>query len=130
MNRLRGLLWFLLVPYFAVAKLNWPSWVGDRTSANRTNAQLILALILVSPVLYLLAWSGRLSDGLPKTHPFVFAVLLFVPVWLLVVAWLQSDRESAYRSDYLMMGRTTRLAFGVTTAALVAAGWWLTIPPT
>lgn len=126
---LRGLLWFLLVPYFAVANLNWPAWFGDRPSANRTNAQLALTLIVVSPVLYVLAWTGRLRSGLPRTHPLIFAVLLFVPVWLLLSAWLRSGREAEYRADYVAMGRSARLAFGVATVALVAVGWWLTIPP-
>jgi hypothetical protein len=131
MNRLfRGLPWFLLVPYFAVANLNLSPWFGgSRENANRTNAQLTVALILVSPVLYVLAWAGHVSDRFPKTHPFIFAVLLFVPLWLVVSAWLTSDREAEYRMDYMAMSRPARLAFGVATAALVGVGWWLTIPP-
>ena len=96
MDRLfRRLLWFVLVPYFAVANMNVSPWFGgSRESANRTNAQLTVALILVSPVLYVLAGLAA-NEWAAQGHPFIFAALLFVPMWLLVSAWLKrSDREA------------------------------------
>ena len=96
MRRLFGpLLWFLLVPYFAVGGLNVRPWVGEsREAANRANAQLILALILVWPLILISPKAGRLAEA-TRLHPYVFASLLLMPAWWFVSSWLNGNRERA-----------------------------------
>src|SRR5206468_9468452 len=73
-RRMRGaretLPWFLLVPYFAVFSLNVMPWLGEeRRSANRTNAQLALALVFASIALPLLKAVGVTGGSIVRTHP-------------------------------------------------------------
>ena len=127
MTRLFGSLrWFLLVPYFAVAALNVPPWIGEtRKSANRTNAQLTLALLIISPALFALAGTGRLIEGFPRERPYLFSFALLLPALLFVNRWLRSDREAKYQSDYAAMPRSVRVGFGLGTLALFCAAFWL-----
>jgi hypothetical protein len=110
-------LWFLLVPYFAVVRLNVPAGIGgSREFTNRTNAQLILALILVWPLISLSPRAGRLGEAI-HLHPYIFSFLLVMPAWWLVSAWLTGARERRYAAAYNSLPRWRRLAFGLSTAA-------------
>jgi hypothetical protein len=127
---IRPLLWFVLVPYFAVLRLNAPAGIGEsRAHTNRTNAQLVLALILISPVLFALAATGSLKRGLPQSHPYIFALIVFLPAALGVGFWLKGDREALYRREYGRLPVAARAIFGLTTAALVVAGFIAFIVP-
>jgi len=131
MNSLfRSLLWLLLVPYFAVQRLNVPAGIGgSRERTNRTNAQLVLGVILVSPILFALASTGYLGHALPRTHPYIFALIVFLPAVFFVGAWLKGDREEAYQRKYAQLTPAVRLAFGLTTAGLITAGFVAFIVP-
>lgn len=124
MNRFyRTFLWFLLVPYFAVASLNVAPWIGEtRQDANRTNAQCILGLIFVSPIFFALSATGYVQHGLIRDHPIIFAIILYVPAVLLIGAWLKGDREREYRRKYTELPLVVRVAFGLATGALIVAG--------
>ena len=125
-----SLLWFLLVPYFAVQRLNAPPGIGrSRVFTNRTNAQVILGLILVSPILFALASTGYLKQGFPRTNPYVFALVVYVPAIVFVSAWLKGEREAAYRRKYRELSPPLRAAFGLTTVALIVAGVIVFIVP-
>ena len=122
--------WFLLVPYFAVASLNAPPWPGEsRKSANRTNAQLALVLIMMSPIFFTLAGTGLLSGRIPRQHPFLFSLAVMLPVWALVSIWLKSEREAQYNHDYAAMSQLRRSIFGLGTAAFLITGFFLFIVP-
>jgi hypothetical protein len=115
------LLWFLLVPYFAVGGLNVPPWIGEsRESANRTNAQLILALILVWPLLLISPREGWLADA-TRIHPYVLAAIVLMPAWWFISAWLKGDRERQYAAAYRSLPRWQRIAFGLSTATFIMA---------
>jgi uncharacterized membrane protein YfcA len=119
----RAPIWLLLVPYFAIASLNAPPWIGEtRQHANRTNAQLTLALILVSPVVFAVAATGYLQRGLPRDHPTIFALIVYLPAVLFIGAWLKGDREANYRREYAQLPLIVRTGFGLATAALMVAG--------
>lgn len=123
MGRLiQPVLWFLLVPYFAVLRLNVPAGIGgSREFTNRTNAQLLLALILVWPLILLSPRRGRLGEAI-HLHPYIFAFLLMMPAWWLVSAWLTGDRERWYAAAYNSLPRWRRIAFGLSTAvAMIVA---------
>jgi|GEM_PF-4062880 len=131
MKRICGpLLWFLLVPYFTVRGLNVPAGIGgSREFTNRINAQLILTLILVAPIIYGLAAMGYLQAALPTYHPYVFAFVIYVPVHVLVGAWLKADREAGYRRKYTHLSFPARTAFGLTTVGLLVAGFVALVIP-
>jgi hypothetical protein len=131
MNRVsRALLWLLLVPYFAVASMNAPAWIGEtRRDTNRANAQLILALICASPVLFVLSAMGYLQDGPIQDHPTIFALIVCVSTLLIIRAWLKGDRETEYRHEYTQLSLGVRLAFGFATGALIVAGCMVFIIP-
>jgi hypothetical protein len=119
MRRLFPLLWFLLVPYFAVGGLNVRPWIGEsRESANRTNAQLILALILVCPLILISPRAGWLAEA-TRIHPRIFALLLLIPAWWFVSAWLKGERERQYEAAYRSLPRWQRFAFGLSTPTLL-----------
>jgi hypothetical protein len=125
MRRPVPLLWFLLVPYFAVGRLNVRPWIGEsRKNANRTNAQLILALILVWPLLLMSPRAGRLAEA-TRIHPYIFALLLLMPAWWFVSAWLKGDRERQYAAAYRSLPRWQHFAFGLSTATLMVVALML-----
>jgi hypothetical protein len=122
--------WFLLVPYFAVASLNVPAGVGgDRNATNRTNAQAILSLILISVLLFSLAGAGALNEGPIRRHPYLFGLALVVPTWLLVRQWLNPQREADYRRTYETMTLRSRAGFGLITATAIVVGWAIFMSP-
>jgi hypothetical protein len=126
MRRLSLLLWFLLVPYFAVLRLNVPAGIGlSREFTNRSNARLILALILVCPLILLSPKTGPLADAI-QAHVYIFAFLVLVPAWWLVSAWLKGDRERRYAAAYRSLSQWQRFAFGLTTPALLVTALVLT----
>jgi uncharacterized membrane protein YfcA len=131
MNRLsRVALWLLLVPYFAVASMNAPAWIGEtRRDTNRANAQLILALICVSPILFFLSAAGYLQRSPVRNHPAIFGLIVCVSALLIIKAWLRGDRETEYRREYRELSVAVRLAFGFATAALIVAGFMVFIIP-
>jgi len=115
----RSFLWFLLVPYFAVENLNVRPWFGEsRAFANQTNAQLIVALILVWPLILVAPDNGWLG-GQIRDHPRIFAVVVTVPALGLVNAWIRGDRKRKYSAAYTTMPRRQRMAFGLSTAILM-----------
>jgi hypothetical protein len=116
--------WLLLVPYFAVASLNAPAGIGgNRRETNRTNAQLLLALILLQPVI---ALSPKgLVHGMPKWQLMVLAGLLLLPTWQWVSYWLSGEREADYRRRYKLLSWGQRAAVTMGTVALSVAVWIL-----
>lgn len=119
------MLWFLLVPYFAVLRLNVPAGVGgSRKFTNRTNAQLILALILVWPPILMSPGTGWLAEA-TRIHPRIFAFLLLMPVWWFVSAWVKGDRERQYAAAYRSLPRWQRFAFGLSTPTLMVVALML-----
>ena len=126
MERLLGpIIWVLLVPYFAVASLNLRSPVGaSRASANRTNAQLTVALILTSFEIALLAAGGLSRGRLWETYRYIICGLLLILPWIAVARWLGKENEADYRNLYQLMPVGVRLGFGIASAAFVAACWW------
>jgi uncharacterized membrane protein YfcA len=119
---MQPLLWFLLVPYFAVLKLNVPAGIGgSREFTNRGNAQLTLALILVWPLILLAPTTGRLGEAI-HAHPYIFAVPLLAASWWLVAAWMTGDRERRYAATYNSLPRWRRFAFGLTIPAAMIVG--------
>ena len=126
MRRLSLLLWFLLVPYFAVLRLNVPAGIGlSREFTNRSNAQLILALILVWPLILLSPRTGRLGDVI-HAHLYIFAFLVVMPAWWLVSAWLKGDRERQYAAAYRSLSQWQRFVLGLTTPTLLVVALVLT----
>jgi hypothetical protein len=109
----------LLVPYFAVRCLNVRPWIGEsRENANRTNAQLTLAFILVWPLILVSPKAGWLAEA-TRIHSYVFAFLLLMPAWWLVSTWVKGDREREYAAGYGSMPRWRRFAFGLSTLTLM-----------
>ena len=127
MERLvRPVLWLLLVPYFAVASLNVLPWIGEsRESANRSNAQLTVAFIVVSFEIALLALAGLSRGEIWDKHLYIVVGLMFVPPWIAVARWLSKARESDYRKLYRRMSVGARCAFGIAAAIFVIACWWV-----
>jgi hypothetical protein len=110
----RPLMWFWLVPYFAVGRVYARPWFGESAEfARRTNAQLALALILIWPLIFILPRTGWLAD-----HPKAVG-LLIVPALLFVRAWMKGEREQKYLALYRSMPRLRRIAFGLSTATLM-----------
>jgi quinol-cytochrome oxidoreductase complex cytochrome b subunit len=126
MNRLlQTLIWFLLVPYFAVASLNVRPWVGEsRANANRTNAQLAIAIIFASAVLGVLGLTG-FSGDLDGISPFLIGLACIVPPMIVVSLLLDAERERHYREVYRTMPARQRAAFGLATLAFVVVMLWL-----
>jgi hypothetical protein len=131
MNRpSRTLIWLLLVPYFAVASINAPAWMGEtRRETNRANAQLILALICYSPILFAACATGYAQRGVIGDHPTIFALITFAPTVLLVSVWLKGPRETGYRQEYMQLPLTVRFAFGIATGTLMVAGFMAFVVP-
>jgi hypothetical protein len=131
MNRTsRALIWLLLVPYFAVGSIGAPAWIGEtRRETNRANAQLILALICYSPILFAVCAAGCAQHGVIGDHPTIFALITFVPTFLLVSAWLKGERETEYRREYMQLPLAVRFAFGLATGVLVVAGFIAFVVP-
>ena len=120
------LIWFWLVPYFAVLRLNVPAGIGlSREFTNRSNAQLILALILLWPLILLAPRTGPLGDSI-RAHTYIFALLAVMPAWWIVSTWLKGDRERKYAAAYQALPRWRRIAFGLTTLALMVSALMIT----
>lgn len=126
MTRLsRGLMWLLLVPYFAVASLNVPPWIGERReSANRTNAQLVLSLVFAFTVLNLLSLTGTLHQ-FGNVSPMWIGLATVVPPMIAISLLLNRERERHYRALYRSMPTWERVAFGSTTLGFALLMIWL-----
>jgi hypothetical protein len=108
------LLWFFLAPYFFVGGLNVRPWFGgSRQSANRTNAQLALSLILIWPLIFAVPRTGWLAE-----HPKVVGLLILPALWF-VSAWMKGGREQRYLAAYRSMPRRRKIAFGLSTATFM-----------
>lgn len=118
-------MWFLLVPYFAVASLNVLPWIGEtRENANRTNAQLTIALIFASAVFGILGVTGA-AHRLHGARPIWVGVACIVPPMVAISLFFNREREHQYRTAYKTMPTWERGAFGLGTLAFVAAMFWL-----
>jgi hypothetical protein len=116
----RFFLWFLLVPYFAVRSLNVRPWfAGQREVANRTNAQLAVALIFSAIFLGVLSISGE-GHLLDHVSPYLFGIAAVVPPMAATAMLLNRHREKEYWSAYKSMPEWKRGAFGLGTLAFVA----------
>jgi hypothetical protein len=128
MKRLSQAVWFLLVPYFAIARLNVTPWNGEtRQSFNRSNAQAVLALIIVWPLMFVLPTAdqfGELTRNHPKVFAYVVASLVFAPAWFFVSMWLRGDRERYYASLYNSMPLWKRRVYGIATFGLAVLVLW------
>ena len=123
----RALLWFLLVPYFAVRSLNVLPWIGEsRDSANRTNAQLTVALIFASSILGILGFTGA-YQGLRDMPPILIGLLCFVPPMIAITVLFDRDREKRYWTAYKAMPVQQRSMFGAATLIFVLVMLWLAI---
>jgi hypothetical protein len=115
----RSLRWFLLVPYFAVGSIPARPWFGGSPEfSRRINAQLILTVILVWPLILIAPTEGRVGEAI-KTQTYFFAGVVMVPTWWFVSRWLKGNRESQYAAVYRTLPRWQRIAFGVTTPTLM-----------
>jgi cytochrome bd-type quinol oxidase subunit 2 len=124
----RFLGWFLLVPYFAVKSLNVPPWIGeDRENANRTNAQLTIALIISFVGFGLLVMAGK-DDLIDRVPSWLFGIIGIVPTMLVTAVVLNRDREQRLGTAYRSMPRWERMAFGLSTLALVSVMFWVAMP--
>jgi hypothetical protein len=118
--------WFLLVPYFAVLSLNIAPWIGERRhDANRTNAQLTLALLFASIALPLLSVVGITGGPIGRAHPFLLGVALIVPPMAAISLWLNRTKEAAYQEDFRSMALPLRAAFGLSTVTVASVCLWL-----
>lgn len=118
--------WFLLVPHFAILSLNAAPWIGERRyDANRTNAQLALALLFASIALPLLSIVGITGGPIGKAHPFLLGIALTVPPMIAISLWLNRAREAAYHRDFRSMSLPVRAVFGLSTMTLAAVCLWL-----
>lgn len=111
--------WFLLVPYFAVRSLNVRPWFGEdaRETANRTNAQGIIALMIAFAALDLLeaVGGGRLLDGVPAA---AIGFCTVVPGMVATAMILRREREKRYWAEYKIMPEWRRCVFGVGGSAI------------
>lgn len=122
------LLWFLLVPYFFVGGLNVRPWFGEsRQSANRTNAQLIVVLILAWP-LFLLFSATETVKNANSAALYIFGIIVLMPTWWLVSAWLKGERERRYADSYEALSNRQRIAFGISTPILMMASVMIIAP--
>lgn len=120
------LIWLLLVPYFAVASIGAPAWIGEtEQDTNRANAQLTVALMLTSFEIALLAIAGLSRGELWNDHLTLVCAALFVPTWIFVARWVSKSREADYRRHYRGMSVGARLMFGFFAAIFVSACWWV-----
>lgn len=125
MDRLsRALVWLLLVPYFAVASLNVPPWIGERREdANRTNAQLAISLVFAFTVLGVLSVSGVLHR-LNTLSPVWIGLVTVVPPMAVMSFLLNREREHHYRALYRSMPKWQRMGFGLTTLVFTSVMIW------
>jgi hypothetical protein len=115
----KSLQWFLLVPYFAVGSIPARPWFGGSPEfSRRINAQLILTLILIWPLILLAPTEGRVGEAI-KAQTYIFAGLVMVPTWWFVSRWLKGNRERQYAAGYRALPRWQRIAFGLTTPTLM-----------
>jgi hypothetical protein len=113
------LLWFILIPYFFVGGLNARPWFSEsREFANRTNAQLTLALILIWPLILLSPRAGPVKDAIDAYLYLIAGLILILALWL-VSAWLKGDREQKYAAAYGLLPKWWRIAFGISTPILM-----------
>jgi hypothetical protein len=118
---LEPLLWFFLVPYFFVGGLNVRPWFGgSREFANRINAQLTLALILIWPLILLSPRVGPVKEAI-DAHLRIFAGLVVILALWIVSASLKGDRERKYAAAYRSLPKWRRIAFGISTPSLMMA---------
>lgn len=111
--------WFLLVPYFAVGSIPARPWFGGSPEfSRRINAQLILTLILIWPLILLAPTEGRLAEAI-KAQTYFFAGVAMVPTWWFVSRWLKGNRERQYAAGYSALPRWQRITFGLTTPTLM-----------
>ena len=97
MRRLsRVLIWLLLVPYFAIASIGVPAWIGEtEQDTNRANALLALSLIFAFTMLGLLSLTGTIHrlDGLA---PYWIGLATIAPPMIAFSFWMNRERERRY----------------------------------
>ena len=104
MRRLsRVLIWLLLVPYFAVASIGVPAWIGEtEQDTNRGNALLALSLIFAFTILGVLSLSGTIHR-LDGVAPYWIGIATIAPAMIALSFWLSRERERRYSTLYKSM---------------------------
>jgi hypothetical protein len=126
MSRLsRTFIWLLLVPYFAVASINAPAWIGEtKRDTNRGNALVVISLIFAFTALGALSLAGAFHR-LDGVSPYWIGLATVVPPMIALSLWLNREREKRYSALYKSMPIWERVAFGLTTLAFTSLMIWL-----
>lgn len=118
-NMLKSLLWFFLVPYFAVASFPARPWFGGSPeNSRRTNAQLVLTIILICPLAVLVPTQRKLAEAVGAQAWLIMGAAMLL-IWWFVSRWLRGSCERKYAAEYSALPRWKRYIFGLTPLMLM-----------